>query len=296
MSIRLQLVSWNVHGTGPTPRVIPRMRAVAHELARRAPDVSLLQEVWSPVQADLLASWIGDGYTRVDTPPRGWPGRVAGLLAFVSRRSGWAVAGRDFEEFEATAPAWKLWEGDGVGRKGILRLDLERDDARLALVNTHLQASYSPGGYTEVRRAQLEQLSRSVATIDPGVPVVVGGDLNVPASGPLYAEISRSFEDLTAPLREACGCGTAVDSSAWLDYVLLRRGPVWSASASVERIVSVREDHPYSDHHGLAAALDLRRAPRAGADPGAVARRILVGPSTRRAWLGAALRLGRRLL
>jgi endonuclease/exonuclease/phosphatase family metal-dependent hydrolase len=296
MSLRLHLVSWNVHGTLTTVRVIPRMRAVAREVVRRSPDIALLQEVWTPVQADLIASGLGSDYARIDTPPGGSIGRIAGLLAFVSRASGWRVAGYEFEEFHSSAPAWKVWEGDGLGRKGLLRLDLEREGVRLVVVNTHLQASYSPGGYTEVRRSQLEQLGRSIGTIAAGVPVLVAGDLNVQPSERLYEEISRHFEDLSAPFRERCGCGTSVGSGAWIDYVLVRRAPAWSASAALERIVSVRKDYPYSDHHGLDARVQLTPVASGRLEPRSRAARALWGPSTRRAWLRAAFEIGRRLL
>jgi hypothetical protein len=272
------------------------MLAIAKELARRQPDLALLQEVWTPVQADLITSSLKGRYVRVDTPPRGSPGRTAGLLSFVSRRSGWRLAGTRFEAFRRSAPAWKLWEGDGLGRKGLLHLDLQRGGERLVVVNTHLQASYSPGGYTEVRRSQLAQLARSLDAVAAGVPVLVAGDLNVQPPEQIYGEIDREFEDLTAPFRERCACGTSVGSDRWIDYVLVRRDPVWSASSRVERILSVRRDYPYSDHHGLDVAVELRREARAGLEPGRRAARILWGPSTRRAWLGAALEIARRRL
>jgi endonuclease/exonuclease/phosphatase family metal-dependent hydrolase len=282
--MRIHLISWNVHGPGPAPRVIPRMRAVAKELARRSPDLALLQEVWTPAQADLIGATLKSRYTRIDTPPGGGLGRTAGLLAFVSRASGWRVTRHRFEPFSQSAPSWKVWEGDALGRKGLLQLELRRNGEQLVVVNTHLQASYSPGGYTEVRRAQLAQLSRATRSVAAGVPVLVAGDLNIGASEPLYPEIERDFVDLSA------------GSGAWIDYVLLRRDPAWSASSTVERIVSTRSDHPYSDHQGLDVAVELTRGAGAGLEPGERATRALWGPSTRRAWLRAALASARRLL
>jgi len=296
MSTRIQLISWNVHGPGPAPRVIPRMRAVAKELARRSPDIALLQEVWTPAQADLIGATLKSRYARIDTPPGGGLGRIAGLLAFVSRASGWRVTRHRFEPFSQSAPSWKVWEGDGLGRKGLLHLELRRNGEHLVVVNTHLQASYSPGGYTEVRRAQLAQLSRTSQSVAAGVPVLVAGDLNIGASEPLYPEIERHFVDLSAAYRERCGCGTSVGSGAWIDYVLVRRDPAWSASSTVERIVSTRSDYPYSDHQGLDVAVELTRGAGAGLEPSERASQALWGPSTRRAWLRAALATARRLL
>jgi endonuclease/exonuclease/phosphatase family metal-dependent hydrolase len=299
MSLRVHLVTWNVHGTTPAPRVVPRMRAIAGELGRRDPDLILLQEVWTPVQADLVASRL-PGYQRVE-PPLGGPfGRTAGLLVLVARRSGWRVARTRFEPYRSHAPAWKLWEGDGLARKGLLELEVERDGVRLIVVNTHLQAAYAPGGYSEIRGAQLAQLRETLSGVPGGVPVLVGGDLNVRPDEPIWSEIGSGYDDVVGPYREQCDCGTGVGHAGedgggdWIDYVLVRRDPAWSARARVGRIVSTRRDYPYSDHHGLDVQLTLDPSPAAHLDPDT--RRALLGPSTRRAWLGALLALGRRWL
>jgi endonuclease/exonuclease/phosphatase family metal-dependent hydrolase len=287
--MRLRLVSWNLHGTPTSRRRIRRMRACAAELLRRRPDLILLQEVWRRDDARLLVHDLGEAWLPLDVPPGGL-GRRGGLLAFASRSRRWRAESH-FEPFRSEAPAWKLWEGDGLGDKGIQRLDLEGPEGRLVVLNTHLQAAYRPGGYAEVRRAQLEQLGAAVARVEPDLPVLAAGDLNTRPDEPLFAATLERFEDLTAPLRRACGgCGTVPGRSDWIDYVLWRRSPAWQARAESELIRSARADVPFSDHHGLDARITLWPARRSDAPPAA---RALAGPATRRAWLMA---LGRALV
>lgn len=286
--MRLRLISWNLHGPPPAPRIIPRLRAVAREIARRAPDVVLLQELWTQVQSNLISRRLPD-YERVDPPTRGWL-RTAGLMTLVSRSSAeLRVVGSRFESYLAHAPAWKLWEGDGLSQKGILTVDLTRGSERLSVTNTHLQASYGPGGYPRIRAAQLEQLRAALAREPKGVPTLVGGDLNTRPQENLWGELRNETLDLTRRYRERCDCGTSVGGGSWIDYVLARRDPAWSIEAiRVDRILSRRRDDPYSDHQGLDLEIELRRTRNPHAT-GALER--LYTPATRRAWLLCVARL-----
>lgn len=279
MAIRLHIVVWNLHGVPTAPRLLRRFRAAAAEIRRRAPEVVLLQEVWRPQEAQLLRSDLPT-YAAVDPPRGGALGRAGGLLTLVSRSSGWSIAAHSFERFRDHAPAWKLWQGDGLAEKGILRVELERGDARVVLLNTHLQASYGPGGYASVRRAQLRQLGRAALAEDPLVPLIAAGDLNTRPHEAHFEEITRAFTELTAPLRERCGCGTLPGRDGWLDYVVARASPHWAASADVVLIPSERRDYPFSDHHGLDARVSFE-PPAEALDPGQAIR----GPSSRRVWL-----------
>jgi endonuclease/exonuclease/phosphatase family metal-dependent hydrolase len=301
MRVRIRVISWNLHATPVAPRVLPRLLAAAAELLRRQPDLILLQEIWRAPYAAVLAGLLAPDYE-----PLGRTGGAAwtppgGLLPFLRRSSGWRLRDHGFERFRAAAPAWKIWEGDGLAGKGVQTVVLERADApdargapetRLVALHTHLQAAYRPGQYAAVRREQLGQLGAIAASVDARLPLLAAGDLNSDADDPLlYPEITGRFEDLSRPLRDRCGCGTVAGESRWIDYVLARRGQSWRASASVELIRSPRRDHPYSDHQGLDAR--VRFEPGLGLarrEPDA-ALRLLQGPASRRAWLGAAARL-----
>jgi endonuclease/exonuclease/phosphatase family metal-dependent hydrolase len=295
MRVQIRVISWNLHATPVAPRVLPRLLAAAAELQRRQPDLVLLQEIWRPRYADVLAGLLAPAYEPLGRTGGGDWTPPGGLLPLLRRSSGWGLREQRFEPFRVAAPAWKIWEGDGLAGKGVQTLLLERPDVpktRLVALHTHLQAAYHPGQYAAVRRQQLGQLAAAAASVDATLPVLAAGDLNLEADDArLYAEITGRFEDLSRPLRDRCGCGTVPGELKWIDYVLARRGPAWRASARVELIRSPRPDHPYSDHHGLDARVRFEPGrERARRDPGS-ALRVLQGPASRRAWLGAAARL-----
>lgn len=267
MTLRLRLVSWNLHGPPLAWRQRQRFAAAAtHILEHRCdplPDFILLQEAWFPSKAALLIETLQPHYDSVGVPRALFPGRKGGLLSFIRRDSGWQLRRSSFHQFEAAAEVWRFWEGDGAAAKGFQHLELERDGQPLALVNTHLQAEYGELRYTHIRRHQLDQLHRHLSAVPDSVPIISAGDFNTRHNEPLYSELERRWNDLTLHLRFSCRGGTTVtadDASEWIDYVLTRRSPRWSAQAeSADRILSRAPDLPYSDHHGLDVTLRLER-------------------------------------
>ncbi|NRA01980.1 MAG: TonB-dependent receptor [Myxococcales bacterium] len=296
MKIDLHLLSWNLHGVPSAPRVWPRLRRSAAEILRRRPAVVLLQEIRRPRDADFLVAQFSGQYLRVDAPPGGLLGRAGGLMGLVLRASGFRIEGSSFEPYQAHAPGWKFWQGDGLSEKGIQRIDLDYQGQRLVLLNSHLQASYGPGGYSEIRRAQLRQLARAAARIDAALPVVAAGDLNTRPEEEIYSEIDATFRDLATDFRHACACGTVSGRPQWIDYVLLRRGGGWEASAAIELIRSPQRDVPFSDHHGIDARISLSRVASGARRRRQWLGKTLRGPSSRRDWLRAVARLARPLL
>lgn len=115
--LQLDLLSWNVHAPPRAPRRVERLTAVAAEIARRAPEVALLQEVWFASDAARLTAQLGHNYDVVGNAPRSWPLRTGGLLAFVRRAAGWR-ADRRAARFERL-----FWRGEATaGRYAQLEL------------------------------------------------------------------------------------------------------------------------------------------------------------------------------
>jgi len=286
---RLRLVSWNVHGVPSAPRIAERLSAIARAIAARKPDLVLLQEVWRHRDAAALEKRLRrDGYTVVGIPTGGIVMRTSGLLAFLRTAAGWRAEAEHFHEFEAEASDWKLWEGDGFGDKGVQSFTLARDGFALQVLNTHLQADYTPGGYAEVRRSQLAEL-RELAEARLTRPLLLAGDLNTTPDEPAFEQL-HGFLDLGARLRESCGCGTSVEPDAaprWIDHLLARVPDGWRIEAEVSLLRSQRKDVPYSDHQGLDAALRLT-PPTGRAALALLATAKLAGPTTRREFLASA--------
>jgi endonuclease/exonuclease/phosphatase family metal-dependent hydrolase len=276
----LHIVSWNVHGTPYNGRMQARIERIAAQLAQRRPDVILLQEVWFEGDALLLEAALREHYDRVADDPavrRGFLSllmglRSGGLLAFVRKDSGWLPSGRHsiFHAYRAQGPAWRLSEGDGLALKGVQRLELHNEGAQVAIFHTHLQAQYGKDRrYADVRSTQLEELERIVEL--RAAPVsLAAGDFNTAPLGedlPLYAQMLKSWDDLTSKLRSECDCnGTRlgavhpedVAEVAWVDYALARRAAPVKVVHS-ELIRSSGLDCPFSDHYGIELQLALGR-------------------------------------
>jgi endonuclease/exonuclease/phosphatase (EEP) superfamily protein YafD len=156
---------------------------------------------------------------------------------------------------------WKIWEGDGLGGKGVLAVALECDQRRICAVNTHLQSQYSRIAYTEIREAQLIQLSKVVSQFHPSMPAIVAGDFNTDTREPLYSLIAALGEDLTVRAREQGNPGTTANPregrSEWIDYIVAANSQPWDVSANLELIANQRADFPYSDHSGLLCTVTL---------------------------------------
>jgi endonuclease/exonuclease/phosphatase family metal-dependent hydrolase len=277
----LQIVSWNVHGTPYNGPMQARILRIAAQLEQRRPDVILLQEVWFEGDARLLEAALRKHYEPVADDPAVGRGllnlltglRSGGLLAFVRKGSGWLPSARrsSFSAYQAQGPVWRLFEGDGIGLKGVQKLELQKQGTEIAIFHTHLQAQYGENRrYTEERSMQLLELERIVQLSAARISLAVG-DFNTAPSGrdlALYASMLESWDDLTSSLRSKCDCdGThlrAVDGSpyameaAWVDYALARRAaPVQVVHSELVRSSGI--DCPFSDHHGIELHLALSR-------------------------------------
>ena len=258
----LRVLTWNLHAIpllSPSPPA--RLRNVAAEIRAQQPDLVMLQEIWSHAYASQLERALPE-YRLLRGSGCARPFPCGGLVVLVRNASGWVASAPTFVPYEATAPWYRFREWDGLVKKGALLLTLARGDATLGVIDTHLQTEYGYLGrdYTEIRRAQLEELAGLVHGRFASRPVVLAGDLNTDPdvhSGLYASQIARLGEDRTVDERDACGCGTRPPgsyraSSRWLDYVITRRLPVRAAST---RIVNEWVDRPFSDHDGVLVRL-----------------------------------------
>jgi endonuclease/exonuclease/phosphatase family metal-dependent hydrolase len=266
--ISIKLLSWNLHGLAWPLSHDPggRMDRVAAKIRELSPAVALLQEVWTGSNVERLTRALQPDWIPICIRHRGGS-PTGGLLAFVSAVAGWrARTAPEYHPFTASAPAWKIWEGDGFAGKGVLSVELERGDRRIRVVNAHLQAEYTGTNYTEVRRAQLIQLREVVSHFDAATPAIVAGDLNTDSAETLYSLIAALGTDLTTEARALPNRGTTANPRGgrpeWIDYIVAANSDAWTVSTILELIENERADVPYSDHSGLFCTLTLtsRRA------------------------------------
>jgi endonuclease/exonuclease/phosphatase family metal-dependent hydrolase len=286
----LHVLSWNLHDLPwfLSPHHAERLKRVTARLIELSPDIATFQEVWLEEDArPMIVALKARGYDAVESPDR-LGMKDGGLLTFVRRGSGWAISVTRRQEFWDSAPAIKIWEGDGVAHKGFQLTTLRhRDYGDLVVVNTHLQAQYG-NAYESVRRHQLEQLLKGAgAQAGGGVPVLVCGDFNTDASEPLHELFADDpWIDLTEPYRRRCTCKTSFSDrdtlNAWIDYIVARRDPCLSFAADIELQTNLHKDDPYSDHEGLFATVVIEDVDQASLFFGLAMLAAVRGPSTRR--------------
>jgi len=265
MHTALSVVSWNLHGVPFVTSRRERFHRVAARVLDTRPDVVLFQEVWLQRDAGQLTGHLSAHYEPILLPARRRPLRTSGLLSFVRRSNGWTIGASQFHHFAHKAPAWKFWEGDGLGRKGVHEIHLENEHATVLLLNTHLQAAYPWNNYERIRRPQLAQLSDLMQRLDRRWPVIASGDLNTRPTEHLYHELLTHWHDLTADKRQQSGSGTYLDRRGaqgdWIDYILARKHDAWDVHAEDVRLIeNTLPDVPYSDHQGV--HVQLRIQPR----------------------------------
>jgi endonuclease/exonuclease/phosphatase family metal-dependent hydrolase len=263
--IRLKVLSWNLHGLAWPLSKDPggRMDRVSSKVRELRPDLILLQEVWLSSLVDRLSralqpDWIPICIKRRRGGPKG------GLLAFASASEGWLPCSPpQFHAFVASAPVWKIWEGDGIGGKGILAVELERGEQRIFAFNTHLQSQYSGSSYAEVREAQLIEVCEFVSNSHASLPAIVAGDFNTDSRESLYSYVTALGTDLTLDARRPGHRGTTANPRdgrpEWIDYIVAANSQAWTISADLELIANQSADVPYSDHSGLFCTLRLAR-------------------------------------
>ncbi|MGH7924047.1 MAG: endonuclease/exonuclease/phosphatase family protein [Candidatus Binatus sp.] len=263
--ISLSVLSWNLHGLAWPLSRDPggRMDRVAEKIHALAPEVVLLQEVWLGAHVSRLARILEPDWTPVCVSRR-IGGPRGGLLAFVSAAAGWRVRGSpQFHAFATSAPAWKIWQGDGLGGKGVLTVQLERDDMRISAVDTHLQSQYSGVDYSAVRQAQLIEVREVVARLGQAQPAIVAGDFNTDTHERLYSQVAVLGTDLTADARKIYQRGTTANHrnklAEWIDYIIAANAREWVVVGDLKLIANQRADVPYSDHSGLFCTLRMVR-------------------------------------
>jgi sphingomyelin phosphodiesterase 2 len=182
--VTLKLVTFNIQATWIVGTNRPaRMRAIAEYLGPLNPDVVGFQECFVPEDRDLLISEMKKR-TRLQYNQYYPSGNVgSGLLISSAHpiREAW------FHRYQAIAPAWKVWEGDGMAGKGmgLARIELPNGAGFVDFFDTHTQAGYGNPEYKTIRKQEMAEAAQFINSARCGpVPAFVTGDLNCRRDSP----------------------------------------------------------------------------------------------------------------
>jgi endonuclease/exonuclease/phosphatase (EEP) superfamily protein YafD len=245
-AVELRVVTYNTHG-------LPAWIA-GDDPERRFPLIGRLLDAYdlAVVQEDFYHHELLLGAITLPLRARG------------NERSGLTTLARlpaeELVETEAepygTCSGWILGANDCLADKGFLRTRVALPNgARVDFVNTHLDAGGADAD-REARRAQLAILAERLRRASAGVPLVVGGDLNLHHDHPGDRALLDGF---VAALGLADSGARPAPGSGWgrIDYLLYRS----SADVALEVLEAgmaaefVDEGFPLSDHPALWARL-----------------------------------------
>jgi hypothetical protein len=241
-AVELRVVTYNTHG-------LPAW--IAHDdPERRFPVIGRLLDAYdlAVVQEDFFHHELLLGAITLPLRARGNEGSGLTTLARLPAR----VLVETQAEPYGICSGWLFGANDCLGDKGFLRTRLAlANGTRVDFVNTHLDAGRDDAD-REARRAQLEILAERLRGASAGVPLVVGGDLNLHHDDPRDRALLDRF---SAALGLADSEARPVAGSAWsrIDYLLTRGGDgvaieVLEAGMAAE---FVHDGAPLSDHPAL---------------------------------------------
>ncbi len=259
---------------GVARHVPERMMAIAREIERLELDVVGLQEVWTnEARAQLIAETRGAGY--VHTWHRPGDARGGSGLMFLSREP---LGDVRFEPFWLAGLPQRIHHGDYWGGKGFATARLTTPGGPVLVINTHLQAQYTPDPvdeYRGIRTAQGIQIAGSVARRPE--PVVALGDFNMREGNPDHAVLLglSQFTDPAVALDNPQDTilaphpyrGAGHSGGERIDYAFCRPGTQTGARPlKIERVFDgtfevAGEAATFSDHAGLCLTAEIAPQP-----------------------------------
>ncbi len=174
-AITLRLVTFNIQdlylvGHHRTTR----MRHIARVLATLDPDIVGFQESFIHTDRTILIEALAASRLQHHAY---YPSGTAGSGLLIS--SAWPIRETFFHRYANAGPAWRVWEGDFWGGKGVALARIETPVGMVDFYNTHAQAGYGRTEYREVRCGQMEELAAFINSSRMGSsPAFLVGDMN----------------------------------------------------------------------------------------------------------------------
>lgn len=242
--VTLKMVTFNIQATWIVGTNRPaRMRAIAEYLGPLDPDVVGFQECFVPADRDLLISEMKKK-TRLRYNQY-YPSGNVGSGVLIS--SAYPIQEAWFHRYEAIAPAWKVWEGDGMAGKGIglARLELPGGAGFVDFFDTHAQAGYGNADYKVIRKQEMAEAAEFINSARCGtIPAFVTGDFNSGREAPEHRT-----------LVEGANLERVMNVESSIDHIYAARDPHYRfevvESREIPEVIQ-RDGKPFalSDHNG----------------------------------------------
>ncbi len=284
--MRIKVLTLNIWGTPTAKDRAARVTAIAQQLMERDDDLVGLQECWLAQDRARLFTLLSRSHLKHTHYFRS--AYLGSGLVILSR---WPMMRARFYRYTLNGRPDDIAHGDYFGAKGIGWVQVQTPDGPLNVCNTHPIAQYverdSEDKNAVHRAAQFyEALAFLDENVDPAAPLVCLGDFNMQPHQVGYRALTRlaHLRDAWAEAHPAAAGYTYRPENPYtsssqpqrLDYLLLRDGVSQRLTVKTAALTFTPADYAaeqrgggasaYSDHDGLAVALDMALASPADAD------------------------------
>ena len=288
--MRIRVLTLNVWGLplGIARHSSARMRAIGEQFSRLDADLVALQEVWTAeARRQLREAGEQAGYTEI------WHRRPAFGGSGLMILSRLPVQEIRFSPFRLKGLPQRPQHADYYGGKGFVEVTVDTEAGPLVVINTHLHAGYRPSNepdeYAGVRAAQAIQLAMGVRALSK--PVIALGDFNSDEAQPArqillglsgLADVADELDHAQPTALSDHPYRNPPAEESRIDLILARSGEQTELDPfSIQRVLDTHfmiegEKGSFSDHAGLLAEFDLRRAPSPERIPGPPHREAVV--------------------
>jgi hypothetical protein len=256
------LLSLNTFGV-PFYLSLSRIKRLAAEINRLYPTVLCLQEIqqnaYLPLLRKGLTAYSQLAFYRNRFAPKG--GLFTALVSAPPERK------KEFFPFSNQGKPVSIGFSDWALNKGALLVDLEFQEHKLVILNTHLQANYRgdwriSNNQTQIQLDQVKDLAKIIRSQPEDAWVIVCGDFNFPRQSPAYQEMimQGGLTDALVDNPRHTYRPFPLVSRKWqtsLDYIFFRipAGEAATTTADILPIENTSAALPYqrflTDHNAL---------------------------------------------
>ena len=124
---------------------------------------------------------------------------------------------------------------DRFAKKGAIIATIEKNDQRICIVGTHLQAGAEKAAFN-IRNTQINEISSAVNEVDSNIVLIYAGDFNIRNEGRMFSLFKEKLNFKNPRLLEESTIKATANFSdhdlykekskpSWIDFILVRKSP-----------------------------------------------------------------------
>ena len=261
----IEVLSWNVflRPSVMSDGQMNRVDEIGSYLLSSGADILVLQEVFHKKARRKLKKQLKETYPyQTNRGPVSWLGIPSGVVFF----SKMPILREERISFSFAKGA------DRLAKKGAIIATIEKNDQRICIVGTHLQAGAEKAAFN-IRNTQINEISSAVKEVDSNIVLIYAGDFNIRKEGRMFSLFKEKLNFKTPRLLEESTIKATANFSdhdlykgkgkpSWIDFILVRKSPkVKQKSLWIEepRGKKKRVNKRLSDHNPIVSIVEYEK-------------------------------------